>query len=198
MQALGPPHHPLCHASHPIHLWISAQCLLQVGELNNKTLHRVCCILHPGGFTGLDPYTGPGRERGKTGGLTSLDSSAKLFWGLLLGLELSSPNINTFSSYEATRGRALMANPAGCTIKCTPRIQPLLPTTLVLIWTVATAFLAASACLYSLSTIQHWGGVSCENRNPAQHPSLKPCTICQHLQTPIPSLSLPFPPCSSH
>lgn len=32
-----------------------AQILLQVGELNYEASHGVCCILHPGGFTGLDP-----------------------------------------------------------------------------------------------------------------------------------------------
>lgn len=102
MQALGPTYrpprpHPL-HPSQPIPPWIPAQCLLQAGELNDKTLHGVCCILQPGGFTGLDPHAGPGRE-GREDRRSDLTGQLcqTLFWGLLLGLELSSPDSNTFS-----------------------------------------------------------------------------------------------------
>lgn len=83
-----------------------------------------------------------------------------------------------------------MASPAGSTIESTPRIQPLLPTTSVPIWTAATASLAPSSCPYSLFPAQHWGGVGCENRNPAQHPSSKPL---HHLPTPPDPHPLPSP-----
>lgn len=95
MQALGPPSHPprphpLCRPSQPVPPWIPARGLLQVGELNNETQHGVCCILHPGGLTAFEAYTGPGGKGEKTGGLTSLDSSAKLcsggFWKAWSGL----------------------------------------------------------------------------------------------------------------
>ena len=130
MLALGPPHHPprpcpLCHPSHPTHPWIPAQCLLQVGELNHKATHGVCRVLHPGSFASFDPYTRPGGE-GRDDMKPDLTGQLcqSLFWGLLLGLERSSLDVNTFYRYEATTGRALMANLAGCTMRGTLRIQP--------------------------------------------------------------------------
>lgn len=132
---LPSPVHPIPAACPVCSLEMQAQILLQVGELNYEASHGICCILHPGGFAGLDPLMGTG-GRGQE---TCPQQTARP--NTILGNFRWALSCLLFQILSH-QGRSLMANPGASTAKSTPRIQPRLPTTAAFSWTIAKGSLA--------------------------------------------------------